>query len=77
MLTGNGNSYGSFFCVHLLTSTARWLHDGDVDDDDDAQIGPVVTFGNLLLLNNMLCIKENSKNLEQLLTECVFGRHAL
>jgi hypothetical protein len=57
--------------VHLVTSTARWLH---VDDgDDDAQTGPIIMFKNLLLLDNILCGNANSKNVEQLLKKCIMG----
>jgi len=39
--------------VNLVTDTARWVDDDDVVDDDDdndvVQIGPKVTFKDLLL----------------------------
>jgi hypothetical protein len=58
-------------CVHLVTSTAQWLH----DDDNDAQIGLLVIFKNHWLFNNtsILCSKAHGKNVEQLLKKCVLG----
>jgi hypothetical protein len=53
----------SYF-VHLVTSTARWLHDDDdaADNDDiDAQTGPRVTFSNLLLFNNICTVRQIEK----------------